>query len=109
MTEVTVKVDALKGRFTIRADETKQNVFSAFGTKYVPFQIEAESLGQAVDAFMQNTHRLKRNTDRKIADAVKGSKINATREANILAKYGININDVKEKTKPTVLKDKKAG
>lgn len=108
MTEVTVKTDALKGKFTIRADEVKQDLFHAFGNKYVPFDIEATDLGMALNVFMQNTHRLKRTTDTQVRDAVRGAKIQATREANILAKHGLTPKLAQQDKKPSDLKDKKS-
>jgi len=59
MTEISVKVDVLKGMFRIVPHENDVKLYVARGTNYHPLEFEAGSLGHAVDVFLQSVHLLK--------------------------------------------------
>jgi hypothetical protein len=85
VTEVTIRIPALRGLFRIKSHDKEENVYVASGSRYLPFEMTAPTLGDAVNTFLTNCNRLQLDPEVKLRDKIKGEKIQATRKANILA------------------------
>jgi len=82
MTRVTIKTAAIRGVISLYANPQNPRLFLAEGCSYKPMEFEANTLGEAVDTFLQNVHRLQRSDDAIAKGKARGIKIAAARLAN---------------------------
>ena len=84
MTEVSIRVDVLKGTFRIQPSGDGDDSYIAQNDKYHPLPLNAATLGGSVDAFMQSIHLLRPTPDqlaKQQAKAELGRKLWAERKA----------------------------
>lgn len=75
MTKVTLKCAAVKGVISIYGSPTNPRLFLCEGNSYVPIEVAADTLGEAVDRFMQQIHQLKRTPEAEARAKARGKKI----------------------------------
>lgn len=86
MTRITIKTPAIRGVIQLHANENDPTQFIAVGSSYKPMTLEALTLGDAVNTFMQNIHRLQKSDEAKAKSAARSINIKATQQANELAR-----------------------
>lgn len=88
MTRVTIRVPALRGLFAIEGHPSNANLYIAYGKSYNPFEIEAETLGSAVDTFLKNINRLRKTPEAEALSKIRSEKIKKTKADNAKALAG---------------------